>query len=164
MSYFLPYQRKWINDRSPKRLMEKSRQIGITLCTAFDLVDRTAAESNRLDAWVSSRDEFQARLFGQDCASWARVLRKRAVELDEPLIDAKEGITARVLRFVNKRGIYCLSSNPNAQAGKRGRRVFDEFALNPDNRQLYAIGQPGTMLGRRHGHHLHSSRLREFFQ
>jgi phage FluMu gp28-like protein len=40
-----------------------------------------------------------------------------------------------------------MSSNPDAQAGKRGGRTFDEFALHPDPRKLYGIGYPGITWG-----------------
>jgi phage FluMu gp28-like protein len=145
--FFLPYQVRWIKDPSRKRLMEKSRQIGLSLSTAFDLVKKTAANENRHDAWVSSRDDLQAQLFGADCAFWARHLHSGVSDLSLQVIDPQEKISAHVLPFNNGRAIYSLSSNPNAQAGKRGRRVFDEFALNPENRLLYAIGQPGTLWG-----------------
>src|SRR5436853_3477864 len=65
--YFLPYQNRWINDTSRLKIMEKSRQIGISFCTAFSAVRRVAQQGARLDVWVSSRDEVQARLFLEDC-------------------------------------------------------------------------------------------------
>jgi phage FluMu gp28-like protein len=40
-----------------------------------------------------------------------------------------------------------MSSNPDAQAGKRGGRVLDEFALHPDPRKLWAIAYPGITWG-----------------
>jgi phage FluMu gp28-like protein len=40
-----------------------------------------------------------------------------------------------------------MSSNPDAQAGKRGGRVLDEFALHPDPRKLYSIAYPGITWG-----------------
>jgi len=146
-NYFLPYQVRWFRDGAVKRIMEKSRQIGISLCTAYDLVKKTSPAGNPYDAWVSSSDERQAQLFGMDCAHWARLGNHCFRDLELRVLDPKEKITAHVLPFRNGRAIYSLSSNPNAQAGKRGRRVFDEFALNPDNRLLYSIGQPGTMWG-----------------
>jgi hypothetical protein len=60
-NFFLPYQVRWIKDPSRKRLMVKSRQIGISLSTAYDLVLKTGKRSCRFDTWVSSRDEFQAQ-------------------------------------------------------------------------------------------------------
>ncbi|MGZ4974761.1 MAG: phage terminase large subunit family protein, partial [Limisphaerales bacterium] len=43
--------------------------------------------------------------------------------------------------------IHCLSSNPDAQAGKTGDRVLDEFALHPDPKRLYSIAYPGITWG-----------------
>jgi phage FluMu gp28-like protein len=40
-----------------------------------------------------------------------------------------------------------MSSNPDAQAGKRGGRVLDEFALHPDPRKLWTIAYPGITWG-----------------
>ncbi len=146
-NYFLPYQAKWIEDRGRRRLMEKSRQIGISLCTAYDLVKKTGGKGHAYDAWVSSRDDLQARLFGNDCAQWARLLHRSVAPFACQMLDGTGKVSAHVLPLDSGRAIYCLTSNPNAQAGKRGHRVFDEFALNPDNRRLYAVGDPGTLWG-----------------
>jgi phage FluMu gp28-like protein len=40
-----------------------------------------------------------------------------------------------------------MSSSPNAQAGKRGDRILDEFALHQDPRLLYSIAYPGITWG-----------------
>jgi phage FluMu gp28-like protein len=146
-NYFLPYQAKWIEDRARRRLMEKSRQIGISLCMAFDLVKKIGRKEQPYDAWVSSRDDLQARLLGNDCAQWARLLHRSVAPFACQMLDATGKVSAHVLPLDSGRAIYCLTSNPNAQAGKRGHRVFDEFALNPDNRLLYSVGDPGTLWG-----------------
>lgn len=39
-TFFLPYQIAWIKDRSRIKLMEKSRQIGMSWTTAYSLVRR----------------------------------------------------------------------------------------------------------------------------
>ena len=59
----LPYQKRWILDGSRIKLMEKSRQIGISWASAYSLVRRKCTTGARYDAWVSSRDEIQAKLF-----------------------------------------------------------------------------------------------------
>ena len=71
---FLPFQSKWIQDDSRIKLMEKSRQIGISWSTAYAADERAAAQGARFDEWVSSRDDIQARLFIEDCKLWAGVL------------------------------------------------------------------------------------------
>jgi phage FluMu gp28-like protein len=145
--YFLPYQQKWILDASPLKIIEKSRQIGMSYATAYSCVKRAAAKGARLDVWVSSRDDTQAKLFLQDCKAWAELLQVAATDLGEVLIDKRNGVSAFVLRLENGRNIHSLSSNPNALAGKRGHVVLDEFALHKDQRTLYRIAKPVTQWG-----------------
>lgn len=144
---FLPSQSKWINDNSRLKLAEKSRQIGWSWTTAYACVRRTARQAAKYDQWVSSRDELQARLFIEDCKLWTDVLNLGAQDFGEQAIDKEQKQTAYVLRFANDRRIHSMSSNPDAQAGKRGGRVLDEFALHPDPRKLWAIAYPGITWG-----------------
>nr|BDD47309.1 hypothetical protein 12 [bacterium] len=144
---FLPYQEKWVNDQSLLKLMEKGRQIGISWATADGAVERTAPAENRNDQWVSSRDDIQARLFLEDCVRFAKMLNIAAKNLGSVILDEEKKTSAYVLRFANGKRIHSMSSNPDAQAGKRGGRVLDEFALHPDPRKLYSIAQPGITWG-----------------
>lgn len=145
-SLLLPYQRAWAQDKSRLKIAEKSRQIGWTWATAYALVRRKCRKAERLDAWVTSRDELQARLFLEDCRKFAELLQTAGTVFQVSIIE-KQVRSARALQFANGRRIYSLSSNPDAQAGKRGDRVLDEFALNPDPRKLYAIAYPGITWG-----------------
>lgn len=144
---FLPYQARWVKDTSRLKLMEKSRQIGLSWSTAYACVERTAMRGARHDQWVSSRDDLQARLFVEDCKMWGGMLQTAAEDLGEIVIDPKEKHSAYVLQFANGRRIHSMSSNPDAQAGKRGGRVLDEFALHPDPRKLWSIAYPGITWG-----------------
>lgn len=142
----LPYQTKWVKDPARMKLCEKSRQIGWTWSTAYSLVARKSLVDAQLDAWISSRDDIQARLFLEDCKSFAALLDIGAKDLGERVIDDK-GHSAYVLSFANALRAHSMSSNPDAQAGKRGDRVLDEFALHPDPRKLYSIAKPGITWG-----------------
>jgi len=144
---FLPYQELWILDRSFLKLMEKARQIGISWSTSYACTERTAEAGARNDQWVSSRDDLQARLFIEDCKMWAQMLHLAAEDLGEQVIDDQKKISAYVLNFASKKRIHSMSSNPDAQAGKRGGRVLDEFALHPDPRKLWTIAYPGLTWG-----------------
>ncbi len=144
---FLPYQDDWINDKSRLKIMEKSRQIGISWATAFATVERTAVAGNKHDQWVSSRDDIQARLFLEDCKNFAGLLDAGARDLGLTVLDDEKKTSAYVLHFSNGKRIHSMSSNPDAQAGKRGCRVLDEFALHPDPRKLYSIAYPGITWG-----------------
>jgi phage FluMu gp28-like protein len=143
---FLPYQSRWIEDRSRLKLIEKSRQIGLSWATAYAQVSRVALKGARYDEWVSSRDEIQARLFLEDCKLWAGIADLAARDMGEVALDDGKH-SALVLHFANGRRIHSMSSNADAQAGKRGSRVLDEFALHPDPRKLWAIAYPGITWG-----------------
>lgn len=144
---FLPFQSAWVKDNSRLKLMEKSRQIGLSWSTAYAADERTAAQGARHDQWVSSRDDLQARLFIEDCKMWAGIMNLAAKDLGEIVIDQKARISAYVLEFASGKRIHSMSSNPDAQAGKRGSRVLDEFALHPDPRKLWTIAYPGITWG-----------------
>ena len=144
---FLPYQSKWILDKSRLKLMEKGRQIGLSWSTGYACAERTAVQTAKHDQWVSSRDDLQARLFIEDCKLWAKIMDLAAQDLGEVVIDPEKRISAFVLQMANGRRIHSMSSNPDAQAGKRGGRVLDEFALHPDPRKLWAIAYPGITWG-----------------
>lgn len=143
----LPYQQAWDADGSRLKLMQKSRQIGISWGTALAIVKRTAAKDALNDQWVSSRDDIQARLFLEDCKLFASLFDKLAVDMGMVFLEDEAKTSAYVLRFANGKRIHSMSSNPDAQAGKRGGRVLDEFALHPDPRKLYSIAYPGITWG-----------------
>ncbi len=147
---FLPYQVRWCEDRSRIKLVEKSRQVGFSWATSNDLVSQAISSEAKYDFWVSSRDEMQARLFLQDCKTFADGYKKaiEAVANQNIYTDiAGKPYTSFDLKFYNGIAIHSMSSNADAQAGKRGTRVLDEFALHPDPVKLYAIAYPGITWG-----------------
>ena len=145
--FFFLYQELWILDQSPLRIIQKSRQVGITFADAYDSVLKVSARDTRLDVWVSSRDQVQAKLYLEDCKYWAVFLHLYFLDLGLLILDEKTNSSAYVLQFANGRRIYCLSSNPNALAGKRGHVKLDEFALHQDQRLLYKVAKPVTTWG-----------------
>ena len=147
MPYFFPFQTAWIRDNSPLKIVEKSRQIGMSFADAFDSVCKVAARGARLDVWVSSRDERQARLYLEDCARWAKLLDAGARLRGGRVLSGREAFSAHALEFASGRRIYSLSSNPNALAGKRGHVKIDEFALHRGQRLLYQVAKPVTTWG-----------------
>jgi len=144
--FFLGYQQAWSQDEHIMLLCEKSRQIGWTWTSAHGIARRHALKDYHLDTWGTSRDDLQAQLAVQDCLKFANILHAGASDLGLQVLDAK-GSSGHVLSFANSTKYYSLSSNPDAQAGKRGNRIADEFALNKDNRLLYGIMEPGVTWG-----------------
>ena len=148
--FFYLSQIRWIQDDSPLKIVVKSRQTGFSFANSFRLVLLVSAVDARLDAYIVSRDLTQAKLTLEDCVHWAKFLNLGASDLGEVLFDRDgkgNGSCAFALQFANGRRIYCLSSNPNALAGKRGHVTLDEFALHPDQRLLYRVAKPVTTWG-----------------
>lgn len=142
----LPYQAAWVHDRARIKLGEKSRQIGWSWCASYDESRKKSQVGARYDSWISSRDEIQAQLFLRDAQAFAGILNVAAEDLGLQVIDPEERHTAYVLKFATGVRINSMSSNPDAQAGKRGDRVLDEFALHKDPRKLYSIAYPGITI------------------
>src|SRR5882757_4883708 len=89
--YFCQSQIDWIDDDSPLKIAVKSRQTGFSYANSFRLVVLVSAKGARLDAFISSREEFQAKLQLEDCLYWARLLHLGASELGEMLFDKNTG-------------------------------------------------------------------------
>ncbi|MDR1665885.1 MAG: terminase family protein [Puniceicoccales bacterium] len=144
--FFLPYQERWIRDHTQIKIMEKSRQIGISWATAYAAI-RRALGNPTVPIWVSSQNERQAQLFLEDCKSFSRLFQTVARAYQKGALSAKNWARTRQIHFSNGNTLYSLSSNPDAQAGKRGARILDEFALHPDPERLYNIAYPGITWG-----------------
>jgi phage FluMu gp28-like protein len=143
----LPYQKKWVTDNSRMKICEKSRQIGLSWCTAYGIVRRKLTKGARLDAWVASRDELQAKLFLEDARRFVAVFDAAASDMESQNVTDDMGNTSFVLRLSNGRKIHSMSSNVDAQAGKSGDRVLDEFSLHANPKRLYAVSFPGLLWG-----------------
>jgi len=83
----LPYQKQWVTDNSKMKLCVKSRQIGLSWCTAYSVIRRKLNKSARLDAWIASRDEIQARLFLEDAKRFVEVFDAAGQDLGANVID-----------------------------------------------------------------------------
>lgn len=70
--YFLPYQLRWLDDNSPLKIMEKSRQIGLTYADAYDSVIKASHATRPANVYVSSRDVVTTRQYLEQCVFWTR--------------------------------------------------------------------------------------------
>lgn len=142
--FMLPYQERWITDPAIMKLMEKSRRIGISYGSAYEDVRRHSLAGNRLQTWVSSRDELTAKQYVRDCMAFAKLLHAAAVDTGEKILvdDGGKQHTVQTINFANGQPLHSLSSNPDAFAGRGGYVKLDEFALRKDPGAVYAIAGP----------------------
>jgi len=143
-TFMLPYQDRWIKDTAIMKLMEKSRRVGISYGSAYEDVRRHSLEDNRLQTWVSSRDELTAKQYVRDCMAFAKILHAAATDVGTQILTDDKGAShsVQVIHFANGQDLHSLSSNPDAFAGRGGYVKLDEFALRRDPATVYSIAGP----------------------
>ncbi|MDH5524455.1 MAG: hypothetical protein OEY01_10755 [Desulfobulbaceae bacterium] len=132
----LSYQQKWLADKSPVKVMEKSRRVGLSWSEAADDALYAASESGD-DVWYIGYNKDMAEEFISDCAAWAKQYNLAAGELEEEIFkDQDKDILAFRINFASGHKITALSSRPSNLRGKAGRVVIDEAAFHEGLDQL----------------------------
>lgn len=142
---FLPYQKRWLQDKSRFKLANKSRRTGFTWVQAFEDVKDAATMKVRnkpVDVWFSSADTSAAKEYILYCADWAKKLNLAFVDTGEVVIDENKDIKALSLQFKNGARINALSSNPAGFRSKGGKVVIDEFAFHKNPVELWKAAKP----------------------
>lgn len=129
----LGYQRRWLEDRSPVKVAEKGRRVGLSWAEAGDDA-LYASRENGDDVWYIGYNKDMAQEFINDCAEWAKYYNLAASEMEEEIFeDEDKEILSFVIRFKNSgHRITALSSRPTNLRGKQGRVVIDEAAFHDD--------------------------------
>jgi phage FluMu gp28-like protein len=138
---FFPYQRKWIRDKSLRKLADKSRQVGFSWTEAFTSTVELA--NGDWDVFITTRDEELAKQFVEDCRKWAKMIGAVA-ELDTDLVE--KDVISR-LKFSSGKSISVISSSPTAVIGRRGKIIIDEFGDHKDQKKLFESAEPCTTWG-----------------
>ncbi len=132
----LPYQQDWIADKSPVKVIEKSRRIGISWAEAADSC-LSAASARGTDTWYVGYNQDMALEFINDCAYWTRIYHLAAFEMEEIVLkDEDRDILAYRIKFASGFRVTALSSRPSNLRGKQGRIVIDEAAFHEDLDEL----------------------------
>ncbi len=135
----LPYQKAWLGDKSPVKVVEKSRRIGLTWAQARDDVLK-ASTSGRdgMDVLYISFNQDMTREYIDTCAEWAKKLQIVAGKVNEDIFrdgDERE-IKAFRIDFASGHKILALSNRPSNLRGKQGRVIIDEAAFVEDLPEL----------------------------
>jgi phage FluMu gp28-like protein len=134
----LPYQQRWVADKRPVKLCEKSRRIGLTWAEAADDVLLAATEGRAgMDVLYLGYNREMTREYIGTCGDWARHFNHACSEVEEFLFedDDREGdksILAFRIKFGSGHEIVALSSSPTNLRGRQGRVVIDEAAFHKD--------------------------------
>src|SRR5438132_8407444 len=140
----LPYQRRWVEDNSPLKIVVKGRQTGFSFAATIRAVLKCL---ERRTTWVLlSKGERQSRLLMekvhehiQSCGIVARACESSFFE--GTMIKQLEA------RFPNGSVIYGLPANPAPARGYSGNVTLDEFAFHLDADKIYAALYPTITRG-----------------
>lgn len=128
----LPYQARWLADKSPVKVWEKSRRIGASWCTACE-ADLIAATEGGENVWYIGYNQDMAQEFVDDAITWARHLNLAASRVDEVVIEDERGdILMYEIRFASGNRVKALTSRPTNLRAKGGVAVIDEAAFHDD--------------------------------
>jgi phage FluMu gp28-like protein len=140
----LAYQRDWIADTADVKVIEKSRQIGLTWAEAADdtliAASKNALRGDEQVYYIGYVKEM-AREFIDTCAMWAKRFDKAyggiqeleyedEYKLGDKMVIRK--IQAFQMEFATGHRIMALSSAPRNLRGKHGIVVIDEAAFHDD--------------------------------
>ena len=143
----LPYQRRWMGDPAPVKVIEKSRRVGLSWSEAADNALYAASASGD-DVWYIGYNKDMAEEFIDDCAFWAKQYNLAAGAVEEEVFkDEDKDILTFKIRFTSGHKITALSSRPSNLRGKQGRVVIDEAAFHDNLKQLLKAAMALLMWG-----------------
>ncbi|WP_051202730.1 hypothetical protein [Desulfovibrio aminophilus] len=134
----LPYQQRWVADKSQVKICEKSRRIGLTWAEAADDVLTAATEGrDGMDVLYLGYNREMTREYIGTCGDWARQFNQVCSEVQEFLFEEDDpagdkSILAFRIKFASGHEIVALSSSPTNLRGRQGRVVIDEAAFHKD--------------------------------
>jgi phage FluMu gp28-like protein len=132
----LPYQQKWVADKSSVKVCEKSRRVGLSWGEAANSA-LEAASANGSDTWYIGYNKDMAQEFIRDCASWAKHYNLAASDMEEEVIrDEDRDILTFRINFSSGFRVTALSSRPSNLRGKQGRVIIDEAAFHENLGEL----------------------------
>lgn len=132
----MAYQQRWVADKSPLKVIEKSRRTGLTWGEAADNVLTAAANRSAggQNVYYIAYNQDMTIEYIQACAMWARAFHHAASEIEEGFWeddDADKNIKTFTIRFpASGFRIVALTSRPSNLRGRQGTIVIDEAAFH----------------------------------
>ena len=130
------YQQCWVADKSPLKVIEKSRRTGLTWGEAADdvLTAASARSAGGQNVYYIAYNQDMTIEYIQACAMWARAFNHAASEIEEGFWeddDADKNIKTFTIRFpASGFRIVALTSRPSNLRGRQGTIVIDEAAFH----------------------------------
>ena len=150
---FLPYQKKWLEDRSDLKIIEKNRRCGISWTDSADSVLDAAPANAWTNTYYMSFNKDNCRQYIEDAGEWAKKLGyavSEIIEEEEPLLDDEEkSITTYRITFSSGAEIMGLPGVSRSLRSKQGNVVIDEAAFFDDLDSVLQAAKALVMWGGR---------------
>lgn len=137
----LPYQRRWVQDKSRFKIGMMSRQSGKSFATALEGADDSI---ERKTTWIYlSRGERQSRELANTVSTHLAAYRMGAESLEDYFF-AEDGsrYTQLEIGLPNGSRHIFLPANPDTARGYSGNVMLDEFAFHKDSRAIWQALYP----------------------
>ncbi len=138
-SVLLPFQRRWVEDRSPRKLWLASRQVGKSFALSLEAVNE--ALLSRCDNLLLSSSERQSKELMRKVRMHLRAF-KGMVSGFNPSEERAEEVV-----FRNGSRVISLPANPDTVRGFSGNVYLDEFAFHAEDREIWRAMYPSVTRG-----------------
>jgi phage FluMu gp28-like protein len=138
----LPYQLKWVNDKSPLKIWLASRQTGKSFAIAMEAV--AEGLERRCNNLILSSSERQSRE-----VMLKVYMHLRYLDVQSAGVISAERETREEVELPNGSRIISLPSNPDTVRGFSGNVFLDEFAFHTDTARIWRAMYPTVTRGYR---------------
>ncbi len=124
LELLLPYQREWLEDQSPLKIIEKNRRCGISWVDSADSVLNAAPAHGWSNTYYMSFNKDNCRQYIEDAGEWAKKLGyavSEVIEENEALLDDPDkSITTYRIVFASGAEIMGLPGVSRSLRSKQG--------------------------------------------
>lgn len=139
----LPYQKRWIEDRSPLKIVLKARQIGFSFAMSLEGVLMAIEEP--CNVLFLSASQRQSRELMEKVYQHLRALNLLTGDLVQK---ERENAEECVIKAAGHRSrLISLPANPDTVRGFTGHVFLDEFAFHRDDRAIWRAIYPTITRG-----------------
>lgn len=143
LEVLLPYQKRWIEDNSEQKILEKGRRTGGSFGEALASVLAAIPAEGWSNTYYLGYNKDMTRQFISDCSWWATQLQVACSDvIEEKLVsDENKDITTFRITFSSGATIQGLPSEAYVLRSKQGRVILDEAAFCSNFNEIVKAAQ-----------------------